>query len=107
MPDPRLEIAPYDFDTATRLAAELGVSPTLAQVLVRRGHDDPQAARAWLAGDEQHPPDAFAGLAEAVELIRGHVAAGSPITVHGDYDVDGVASTAVLVRALRRLGARV
>ena len=107
MSDPRLEIAPYDFDTAARLAAELGVSPTLAQVLVRRGHDDPEAARDWLAGDEQHPPDAFAGLAEALEVIRGHVAAGSPITVHGDYDVDGVASTAVLVRALRRVGARV
>ncbi len=46
-------------------------------------------------------------MAAACETILAHVARGSPIVVHGDYDVDGVASTAVLVRALRRLGARV
>jgi len=43
----------------------------------------------------------------AVALILRHVSAGSRITVHGDYDVDGVCSTALLVRALRRLGADV
>ncbi len=44
---------------------------------------------------------------EPLELIRRHVAAGSRITVHGDYDVDGVCATAILVRALRSLGADV
>ena len=41
----------------------------------------------------------------AAELILGHVGRGSRIAVHGDYDVDGVCSTAILVRALRALGA--
>ena len=42
---------------------------------------------------------------EAVcERVRAAVAAGRAITVHGDYDVDGVCSTAILVRALRELG---
>jgi single-stranded-DNA-specific exonuclease len=41
----------------------------------------------------------------ACEAILRHVASGSQIVVHGDYDVDGVCSTAVLVRALRGLGA--
>ena len=40
-------------------------------------------------------------------MILGHVARGTRITVHGDYDVDGICSTAVLVRALRELGADV
>ncbi len=40
-------------------------------------------------------------------MILAHLARGERITVHGDYDVDGVCSTAVLVRALRRLGADV
>ena len=43
-------------------------------------------------------------MGAAVELIRRHVDAGGRIVVHGDYDVDGVCATAVLVRALRSLG---
>ncbi|MDX6699279.1 MAG: single-stranded-DNA-specific exonuclease [Solirubrobacteraceae bacterium] len=87
------------------LREELGVSDVLGQVLVRRGMGDPAVARAFLAADEVHPPDAFAGIDDAVALIRDHVGRGSRIVVHGDYDVDGVCSTAVLVRSLRRLGA--
>jgi len=74
---------------------------------VRRGLGDPSAARAFLAAEEAHEPQAFTGMADAVALILRHVSAGSRITVHGDYDVDGVCSTALLVRALRRLGADV
>jgi len=104
---PRLELAPYDVDAALALERELRVSPTLAQVLVRRGHATPAAARAFLAADERHDPSAFAGIERAVELIRTHAARGSRITVHGDYDVDGISATAILVRALRRLDAEV
>jgi single-stranded-DNA-specific exonuclease len=89
------------------LTRELGVSGALAQVLVRRGLGEPARARAFLAADEAHAPDAFAGIDEAVRAIVGHVRDGARITVHGDYDVDGVCSTAVLVKALRRLGADV
>jgi single-stranded-DNA-specific exonuclease len=104
---PRREIAPYDFAAARRLERELGVSHPLAQVLVRRGHADPTAARAFLAADEIHPATAFGGIGRAVDLALRHVRAGTRITVHGDYDVDGVCSTAILVRCLRRLGAEV
>ena len=48
-----------------------------------------------------------AGCATAAGVILGHVARRSRITVHGDYDVDGICSTAILVRALRTLGADV
>jgi single-stranded-DNA-specific exonuclease len=104
---PRLAIAPCDPAAVERLRAALGCSRTFAQVLVRRGLGDPAAARAFLAAEEVHDPRAFAGMDAAVELISRHVVAGSRITVHGDYDVDGVCSTALLVRALRRLGADV
>src|SRR5919202_2315169 len=104
---PRLEIAPYDFPAACRLERELGISHVLAQVLMRRGHAEPSAARAFLAADELHPPAAFDGLERAVDLVLRHVRAGTRITVHGDYDVDGVCSTAILVRCLQGLGAEV
>ena len=64
-------------------------------------------ARAFLAAEEEHSPTAFAGIELAIEPILRHVAAGERITIHGDYDVDGICSTAVLVRSLRRLGANV
>jgi single-stranded-DNA-specific exonuclease len=105
--DARHVIPPYSFAEAARLERELGVSHVLAQVLVRRGMGAPEEARRFLAGADSHPLDAFGGLREAAELILGHAGRGSLITVHGDYDADGVCSTAVLVRALRTVGARV
>jgi single-stranded-DNA-specific exonuclease len=103
----RLEIPPVPIGEVRALADALGVSFALAQILVRRGLGEEGAARAWLQAGERHPPDAFAGLGAAVDVVLRHVRAGSRITVHGDYDVDGVCSTAVLVRALRALGAEV
>jgi single-stranded-DNA-specific exonuclease len=91
----------------SRLQDDLGVSGPLAQVLVRRGMADVTSARAFLAGNEAHSPEAFADIGEAVESILAHVRAGTRITIHGDYDVDGICSTAIFVRALGELGADV
>ena len=103
--DARLEIAPCGVGETARLRAELGCSDVLAQVLVRRGLADPAAAQAFLAAEETHPPEAIDGIERAVETILRHARAGGRIVVHGDYDVDGVTATAVLVRCLRRIGA--
>jgi single-stranded-DNA-specific exonuclease len=89
------------------LERELGVSHPLAQVLVRRGLIEADAARAWLAADERHDPAAFAGIDVATALVLEHVRTAGRITVHGDYDVDGVSATAILVGVLRTLGADV
>jgi single-stranded-DNA-specific exonuclease len=106
-PATRLEIPPYDLAAAVALRRELGVSHSFAQVLVRRGLGDPAAAREFLKADEAHEPAAFAGIDVAVQSIRHQIAAGGRIVVHGDYDVDGVCATAIMVRALRALGANV
>jgi single-stranded-DNA-specific exonuclease len=104
---PRFEITACAAADVERLRHELGVSGALGQVLVRRGMADPARARAFLQGTEEHPPEGFGGIGEAVETILRHVAGGELITIHGDYDVDGVCSTAVLMRFLRGLGANV
>jgi single-stranded-DNA-specific exonuclease len=107
MAECRFEIPDCQAEQVERLQAELGVSGALAQVLVRRGFAEPEQARAFLAGAEEHPPEAFAGIGEAVQVILAHVRDGERITIHGDYDVDGICSTAVLIGALRDLGADV
>jgi single-stranded-DNA-specific exonuclease len=105
--DCRFEIPACPPEDVRRLQDELGVSGPLAQVLVRRGMADGTSPRAFLAGNEAHSPEAFAGIGEAVESILAHVRAGTRVTIHGDYDVDGICSTAILVRALGELGADV
>lgn len=103
----RLQLPGYDLAAALRLERELGISHVLSQILVRRGHSEPDAVRAFLAADERHAPSLFADIDGALELIWRHIRGGSRIVVHGDYDVDGVCATAVLVRALGALGAEV
>jgi single-stranded-DNA-specific exonuclease len=101
----RWHCEPYDVGTSLRLADGLGVSPVLATVLARRGLGTVDEARAFLEGRERHDPLSLPGAPEACEAVRRHIAARSRIVVYGDYDVDGVCSTAILLRALRALGA--
>ncbi len=79
-----------------------GVAPVVAAVLARRGIADPGA---FLSPpplpDGPFPLD----LARAVERLRGAVHEGERIAVYGDYDVDGIAGSAILVRTLRALHA--
>jgi len=100
-------VEPYSFTEARTLAEELGVSGPVAVTLVRRGYRTPEEARSFLAADESHPPSAFEGMEAAVERVHAAIEAGQRITVHGDFDVDGVCATTLMVSTLRELGAEV
>jgi single-stranded-DNA-specific exonuclease len=103
----RFDISDCDERQVARLRSELAVSDAVAQVLVRRGHREPADARAFLEAEERHELEEFSGLLDAAALILDRAREGRRITIHGDYDVDGVCSTAILVRALRKLDAHV
>jgi single-stranded-DNA-specific exonuclease len=103
----RFEIPDCNRGEVVRLQRELRVSGPLAQVLVRRGLGDPVRARAFLEAREEYLPGEFRGIREAVAMILAHIERDERITIHGDYDVDGVCSTALLVRTLGSLGADV
>jgi single-stranded-DNA-specific exonuclease len=105
--DVRFDIAAAPHARCADLERALGVPPAAAQVLVRRGLDDPTRARDFLEAADEHDPSAFAGIGAATGLILEHVARRSPIVVHGDYDCDGVCATAILVSVLRELGGEV
>src|ERR1700753_2556756 len=96
---------PYDFAEARAVAEALGLSQPVGVTLVRRGYRPPDAARAFLAADESHPPRAFEGMDEVAGLVLAAIEAGERITVHGDFDVDGVSATTLLISTLRDLGA--
>jgi single-stranded-DNA-specific exonuclease len=96
-------------DGALRLAAALGLHPLAARVLAARGLADPSRAEAFLASRLQDLPDPFSmkGMDAAVARIARAVEGGERIACYGDYDVDGVTSTALLAGFLRAAGADV
>src|ERR1043165_4385489 len=97
----------HDAERATSLARVLGVSPTLAALLINRGYDDERAARVFLAPtyDQLHEPYDMLGMKEAVARLKHAIETHEPVLIYGDYDVDGTTGTAVLLRALKLLGA--
>ena len=96
---------PYDVRAAVALEEVLGLSPATAAILVRRGLREPEEARAFLSPSAASDPEALPGAAAGRELVLRHVRERSRIIVFGDYDVDGVCSTAIMVSALRAVGA--
>lgn len=91
------------------LVRKLGVSPLMAQLLVNRGIYTLEAARDFLETSVQrlHPPALMKDLSDAVEITIKALQQGNKILIYGDYDVDGVTSTALLVEIIRRLGGKV
>lgn len=92
-----------------RLVKELGIRPLTAKVLVQRGITSPVQADKFLnpslddLGDPELLPDYTAAVREIL-LARDN---GDLIFVHGDYDVDGVTSAAILDRFLKKIGCKV
>lgn len=95
----------YSYEEARELSAELELSEPVAIALVRRGYRTPEEARVFLAADETHPAEAFSAMETVIEPVLAAVREKRRITVHGDFDVDGVCATTILVSTLRELGA--
>ena len=96
-----------DYSRTEQLASTLGVSPIVADLLVARGYEDAESARSFLnpSLDQLHDPFLMRGMSDAVARLVQAIDRREPILIYGDYDVDGTTGTAVLLRALRMLGA--
>jgi len=83
--------------------------PILKQILFNRGYGTDADARTFLKAlpDTDTDPFQLTGMKIAVERIRGALENNEPIAIYGDYDVDGVTSTALLVQVLEAYGANV
>jgi single-stranded-DNA-specific exonuclease len=110
LPNQRWQIHPQDPDQAKDVAQTTQLSPLLAQVLLNRGLVTPEAVQFFLAPESQAlpaPVEEFPDLAISLELLETAVRQGDKIAICGDYDADGMTSTALLLRALKALGANV
>ncbi len=91
------------------LSAELSVSPLFAEILIARGIEDAESAKAFLHPSVQDLSDPFAlvGMKETVERIRTAIEEKEKIVVYGDYDCDGIMATSILSGYLSSIGADV
>lgn len=96
-----------DLQAAQSLSETCGFSPLAAAALCARGVDTPEKAAAFLSTDISglHNPMRLCDMGKAVQQIRTAIAEKQKIIVFGDYDVDGITATCVLLRYLRSLGA--
>ena len=92
-----------------RLASVLGIPAPVGRVLWARGYREPSQAERFLEPRFEHLPNPFElkGIEAAVSRLQRALAQGERVCVYGDYDVDGVTSTALLVSVLRKLGGNV
>jgi single-stranded-DNA-specific exonuclease len=105
--DKRWKVKRHDHQAASKLAAELGLHPLTAALLIDRGHDTVEKANAFLnpVFEHLHDPYLLLDMDKAVERIKRALADREKILIWGDYDVDGTTGTVLLRQVLGTLGA--
>ena len=105
----RWSLAPPQPLLAGQLAAQLKIPPLLAQCLLNRGFSEPSAIENFLSPRLKNlaAPFLLPNMAVAVERLLRAREQNESLIIFGDYDVDGVTSTALLVEVLRSLGWKV
>ena len=100
---------PADPAKVERLATEVGIDRVLAELLVKRGVETFEQARAFFRPslDALHDPFLMKDMDVAVERLHRAVTSGEKILVYGDYDVDGTTAVALVYSFIRRFTDRV
>ena len=101
------KVKPVEETLFRELVSSLDIPPLIARLLLHRGISSVEQARDFLCVDLSRlgVPSSMSGLPEAVRLIRQAVSNKEKIILVGDYDVDGLTGTAILLRTLRSMGA--
>lgn len=98
-----------DTEAVARLASEVGIDVTLAQLLVQRGVKDFESARAFFnpSLENIHDPFLMKDMDKAVDRLCRAIDAKERILVYGDYDVDGTSAVALVVSFLRKFSTNI
>jgi len=104
-----LRFVQKEMEEAPPALLEMGLNLRLAQILAARGVDTPEAANAFLspALTDLHDPFLMEGMDAAVACVEDALDKGQRIAIFGDYDVDGVSATAIMLTYLRKRGGKV
>ena len=91
----------------TAIGKEFGIDPVIARLIRNRDVQDKEEIRRYLHGtvEELASPHLMKDVDEAVEILRNKIKEKKQIRIIGDYDIDGVVSTFILIKGLKRVGA--
>ena len=92
-----------------KIAEEFGIDPVIARLIRNRDVQDMEAIRSYLHGTLKELPSPWKmkDIDKAVEILKKKITQKKRIRIIGDYDIDGVTATCILLKGLRRLGADV
>ena len=110
IPNQRWRIALEQPEIVEQISLSTGLLPLVSQVIVNRGIENADLAHIYIDPETESLPSPlieFPDLAASIQLLEDAIASGDKIAICGDYDADGMTSTALLLRALRHLGADV
>ncbi|MFO0949317.1 MAG: single-stranded-DNA-specific exonuclease RecJ [Planctomycetota bacterium] len=101
-------LSPRNPELAMRLAEGLNVHPVVGELLINRGVASIEAGRRFLNRKlvDLHDPVLHPGITEAADLIHEAIGQQKNICIYGDYDVDGMCATAILLECLRLGGTK-
>ncbi|MEZ6096919.1 MAG: single-stranded-DNA-specific exonuclease RecJ [Pirellulaceae bacterium] len=103
----RWKVSAHDRELVSQICSNHNVPPIVAKVLANREITDVRQLDSFfdLRMTCLRPPEQLPGVTEAVDAILDAVANGKRICVYGDYDCDGMTSTAIMLKCLQQLGA--
>lgn len=110
LPNQRWLVHPEQAETAKKLAKTLQISPLIAQSLINRNISTIEEAQVFLNPESiklPSPIEEFPDLEIALNLLQTTISQNQKIAICGDYDADGMTSTALLLRSFKHLGAKV
>jgi len=98
-----------DPETVSRLAAELGVDPVLAELLVQRGITTFEESRSFFRPslDNLHDPFLMKDMDKAVERLSRAISNSENILIYGDYDVDGTTAVSLVYSFFRNITSKI
>lgn len=94
-------------DTVKEFSDYFGISEKVMKIIVNRGYDTKEKVSNFLWPEklEMQSPFTLKGMRDAVDIVKKHVENKNRILVFGDYDVDGISATAILIKTLKIMGA--
>ncbi len=98
-------IPPLNINLQTEISNSLRISPVLSQLLINRGIADIESARTFIQSDLSllSDPMLLPDIEKSSKRIIDALSKGEKVTVYGDYDVDGISATALMVQCLETL----
>lgn len=110
LPNQRWKFYPKNASLINDLVEKLGLSPVIAQIIINRGMVNVEEVQGYVNPetiDLPSPLTEFPDLSKSIAILQNSIELQQKIAICGDYDADGMTSTALLLRALKPLGAHI